>query len=242
MRISGSVAVVLSVAIILIAGSLVSSLPEPESSKEVPRGVAEVSVPALDSDGNGVVGKFRVEAVPGDGKTLTNIDNLLYFIDTQSSIQTAKSVAANVTGVDISKYNIIYEIEAEDGSPRRLVEGPSAGAALAVATIAAIEGKQLSQEVMITGSINPDGTIGRVGGLEAKARAARDVGTKVLLVPQGQGLRQSFSVESGCERVGSIRLCRTEYKSEPAIANDERGLIIREVSDASEALKYFVQQ
>jgi PDZ domain-containing protein len=40
--------------------------------------------------------------------------------------------------------------------------------------------------VAATGRISSDGTIGRIGGLTAKAAAARDVGADVLLFPAEQ--------------------------------------------------------
>jgi uncharacterized protein len=200
---------------------------------------AEIFVPAVDSEGNGKITKFTVEAVPGDGKTLANIDHLLFFADTQFSIQTAKDVAANVTGIDPSRYDLIYDIETEDNR-NAAVEGPSAGAAITIATIAALEGKELSPDVMITGTINPDGTIGRIGGVQEKAEVARESGAKVFLVPSGQGLEDSSRVETDCERVGRMKICRTNYVPEPSLSMDGNGLIIKEVSNIQEAVGYFI--
>jgi len=251
MKEPNSIIIILSIAVILLTALMfipndrentISKIVEVTESGEIISTKVEISVPAIDTEGRGVIGRFGVEAIPGEGKTLANIDNLLYFVDTQFSIQTAKEVAANITGIDISEYNIIYEIDADASNiSGRVVEGPSAGAALTIATIAALENRQLNPDIMITGSINPDGSIGRVGGLEGKMEAARSVGAKVLLVPQGQGLTPSFKVESECEKVGSFKVCRTEYKSQPSISNDGFGLIVREVSDISEALNYFLQ-
>lgn len=203
-------------------------------------GVAKITVPAVDSNGRGVSAKFEVQVVSGEGKTLANIDNLLYFVDTQFSIQTAKSVAANFTGTDMSGYNLVYGIETENDESS-IVEGPSAGAALAIATIAALENKTLDPDVAITGTINPDGTIGRVGGIKSKLEAVSDLGVKVFLVPQGQGLKPSFRVETDCEKVGDIKVCRTEYKPQQSLFTSESGVIVREVANISEALKYFLQ-
>lgn len=199
----------------------------------------EIFVPAVDAEGNGRVTKFTVEAEPGDGKILANIDHLLFFVDTQFSIQTAKDVAADVTGADISKYNLIYDIETETNGTAA-VEGPSAGAALTIATIAAIENKKLDPSVMITGTVNPDGTIGKIGGIPEKAEIARQVGAKVFLVPEGQGLEDSAEVETVCEDIGRMKICRTNYVPQHSVETDESGLIVREVSTIEEARKYFI--
>lgn len=199
---------------------------------------AMILVPAVDAKGEGKFTKFTIEATPGDGKTLANIDHLLFFVDTQFSIQTAKSVAANMTGIDISKYNLIYDIETETNETTA-VEGPSAGAALTIATIAALENKKLDPEVMITGTINSDGTIGKIGGVAAKADAAREAGAKVFLVPRGQGLQSSSKVETKCEQIGRVKVCRTNYVPLVSVMT-QNGLIIKEVANVQEALKYFI--
>jgi len=199
-----------------------------------------IKVPAVDDEGKGLVGIFEVEAAPGTGKILANIDNILFFVETQYSIQTAKTVAANVTGIDINKYNIIYDVETLGGNST-VVSGPSAGAALAVATIAELQGIELNPDVMITGTIRPDGTIGKIGGVAEKARAARESGAKVLLVPIGQGLIQSFKSEIKCEFVGRIKVCRTNYEQDATTATGKDGLTVKEVSNVREALKYFLQ-
>lgn len=199
----------------------------------------EIFVPAVDSDGNGKITKFTVEVIPGDGKTLANIDHLLFFVDTQFSIQTAKNVAADVTGLDLSNYDLIYDIETE-GNKRAAVEGPSAGAAITAATIAALEGKEIDPNVMITGTINSDGTIGRIGGVSEKAEVARESGARVFLVPDGQGLENTSKVETDCDQLGHVKICRTNYVPQQSLATDEGGMIIREVSTIREAVGYLI--
>ena len=51
-----------------------------------------------------------------------------------------------------------------------LIGGPSAGAAIAVATVAAIEGKNVSKDAVITGTIEEGGYIGEVGGVFEKPK------------------------------------------------------------------------
>ena len=67
--------------------------------------------------------------------------------------------------MDLSEYDLVYTIKAN----ATVIEGASAGAALAVATVAALTGKELNSSVMMTGTINHDGTIGPVGGIFEKA-------------------------------------------------------------------------
>jgi len=66
------------------------------------------------------------------------------------------------------------------------VGGPSAGAAMTLATIAAIENKTVPEEGAITGTIMQDSTTGRVGGILEKAQAAGRNNLKTFYVPKDQ--------------------------------------------------------
>jgi len=96
---------------------------------------------------------------------LVNVDNLLFWVDTQYSIRTAKYVAEDIANINASDIDLIYSIETNAS----VIEGQSAGAALTIATIAILENKTLKSDVIITGTINPDGSIGSVGAILAKA-------------------------------------------------------------------------
>ena len=103
-------------------------------------------------------------------------------VDLQGSARIAAMVASDVLGVNEKSYDFYYIIEID--SP--VIGGPSAGGALTVATIAAIKNWTIRPGVAMTGMIDPDETIGPVGGIPFKLRAAAAKGIKVFLVPQGQ--------------------------------------------------------
>lgn len=195
----------------------------------------KMKIPAVDSEGNGVMTSLIVEAIEGKGRVLTDINHLLFFIDTQNSIQIAKSVAEKITGVDTSKIDLIYQIETNAS----VIGGPSAGAALTIATIAALKNKTLNERVSITGTINPDGTIGVVGGIEEKARAVKEAGMEMLLVPKGQSIQITYIPKRECKKIGPILYCTTEYLPNKIDVGKSIGIVIKEVGDVEEALKYF---
>jgi len=195
-----------------------------------------MKVPAVDNDGNGVVTLLKVEARDGEGRVLADVNNLLFWVDTQYSIRTAQRVAQSDVSVNISNVDLIYGIETN----ATLIEGPSAGASLTVATIAALENKSLNPNVMITGTINPDGTIGPVGGIAEKAKAAKDVGANLFLVPEGQGTQTSYRPVENCTKYGSMTYCTTEYKKEKVDISKSVGIEVKEVATVEEALKYFL--
>jgi uncharacterized protein len=199
-------------------------------------GNASLMVPAVDESGEGVVTRLKVESAAGEGRTLVNINQLLFWTDTQFSIQTAKYVAENYTGYDLSDADIIYTIN----STATLIEGPSAGAALAVTTVAALRNATLKPGVMITGTIEPNGTIGQVGGIVEKARAAKAAGSTLFLVPEGQSVEQSYELKRTCRPMGPVTYCTTDYVQVAADASEQAGIQVREVSNIAEALKYFL--
>jgi len=196
----------------------------------------KIYVPAVDNEGKGVATVLKVGIKPGNGRVLVDINNILFWLDTQQSIQIAKKVAQEITKVDLSKFDLIYSLESINAS---VVEGPSAGAALTIATIAAIEGKEVDTKVMITGTINYDGTIGAVGGIIPKAQAAKEVGATTFLVPLGQGTQVNYIPEEKCERIGYFTFCTTTYKKKIENVGKSVGINVVEVKDIREAMKYF---
>jgi uncharacterized protein len=195
----------------------------------------KIYVPAVDSEGKGVATVLKVGIKPGSGKVLVDINNILFWLDTQQSIQTAKKVAHEITKADLSKFDLIYSLDIN----ATVVEGPSAGAAISIATIAAIEGKDLNNKVMITGTINPDGSIGAVGGIIPKAQAAKEVGANTFLVPVGQGTQVSYLPEEKCEQIGYFTFCTTTYKKKVENVGKSVGIEVVEVRNIREAMKYF---
>jgi len=65
-------------------------------------------------------------------------------------------------------------------------DGSSAGAAMAVGFIALFKGEAINRGVALTGTINPDGTVGPVGSIPDKVRAATREGYRTILIPAGQ--------------------------------------------------------
>jgi len=213
-----------------------TTLPSTPSPRLQQTSEVQLYLPAVDSEGNGVVTPLIVEAKPGRGRVLVDVNQLLFWVDTQHSIQVAKKVAEDVTGEDLSNIDLIYVIKTNAS----LIEGPSAGAAITIATIAALENKTINKSVMITGTINPDGTIGPVGGIIPKAKAAKDVGAKLFLVPKGQGTQTTYKPVRECEQIAGWTICQIEYREEKVNVMSQSGISIREVSNITEALRYFI--
>jgi hypothetical protein len=65
-------------------------------------------------------------------------------------------------------------------------DGPSGGAAMAVGFMALFNGDRIRRGVAMTGTLNADGTVGPVGSLPDKIRAAAREGYRTILIPAGQ--------------------------------------------------------
>jgi len=65
------------------------------------------------------------------------------------------------------------------------VDGPSAGALMTIGVIAAARGDTFKTDVAMTGAINPDGSIGPVGGIPHKIEGAAAKGIKLMMIPGG---------------------------------------------------------
>ena len=65
-------------------------------------------------------------------------------------------------------------------------DGPSAGAVMTVGFAALLKGDHIRRGIALTGTISKDGTIGPVGGIPDKIRAAAREGYRTILIPQGQ--------------------------------------------------------
>lgn len=225
-----------SFGVLLSASEKTAALIHAEPSVFAPaESSATINLAAVDSNGNGFALPLTVRKSAGNGETLIDINSLVFWFDTQQSIRTAKSVAENITGKNLGRTNLVYFID----SNASVVEGPSAGAALAIATIAALENRTLAPDVMITGTVNSDGTIGEVGGILEKAAAAKQAGARIFLVPKGQGTKTALTPVENCTERDSIAYCTTRYNQTVNDISEQAGMRIREVSSIGEAEKYF---
>ncbi len=199
---------------------------------------AFIRVPAVYQSANGVsmgaLGNLTVEVEPGDGEVYFSADPLTQ-IDTQGAARTAALVASYVLGKDPLSYNFYYRLE----SNSMIIGGPSAGAAMTAATMAAMLGMDIRKDVLITGMINPDGTIGPVGGIPEKLEAAAKGGAKIFLIPAGQRIVERTVPKE--EKIGPIVITTVEKKKVDLIDLGKKlGVKVIEVATISDAVKYLL--
>ncbi len=91
-------------------------------------------------------------------------------------------------GITIETRGFHVDLPFEISFARRDIGGPSAGLAyaLAIADMLAAEDYAQGEVIAATGTIDADGDVGPVGGVEQKAVAAEEAGAQRFLVPAGE--------------------------------------------------------
>lgn len=201
--------------------------------------------PVLESNGifetttyQGIVMKITVEIRDGSGLVLVNTA-IPTGVDFQTSAKTAVMVAQKITNVDLSKKDVIFSISSENNQELQAVDGGSAGGAMTVLLSSEILGKPLNDKVLMTGTIQDDGTIGEIGGAAEKADAAGKYGAKIFLVPQGQATVEIQSCSEKTEGVFTYRTCTLQEKPLSPITEKQYGMKVIEVGNIEQALSYF---
>ncbi len=164
--------------ILVVLVSLSSDLAVAETYKIKLLAVAE-------QQGNftGKIADLFLELNPGSGRVFMDTVPLTK-IDTQISTRFANQIACNYIDADCARYDFIYTIRADSS----IIGGPSAGAAIAVLTIAALQDLKLREDIAMTGTINSGGIIGPVGAVKQKIEAASKNKIKKVLIAKGATL------------------------------------------------------
>ncbi len=190
---------------------------------------------------NGTMGSLTVKLIPGNSSVLIDINPFLE-TDLQFSANTAIEYAKRKTGFIRPNRDFVltYQISSN------VIGGGSAGAATAIAAIAAIENKTLNPKIAITGTINPDGSIGQVGGVLEKAKAVSSAGYTTFLVPKGQTKIRYYEQVTEEETGLGYTFYNKRYVPRTIDIKDQVkedwGLNLVEVSDINQAMKYMVEQ
>ncbi len=199
---------------------------------------ASIRLPAVNRNGTGVAANLDVSIVQGSGQILLNLNRVLSKEETTNSIRMAALVASEITNIDLANIDIIYDIYAN----ATVLEGPSAGAAMTIATIAALKDKQVNDKVMITGTINHDGTIGPAGRIKEKAISARENGAVAFYVPVGSSKEINYTEQEFCHKWGTYEYCQPELRTSVVYLSEEAGIEIIEAEKLTDILDAFLEE
>ena len=96
----------------------------------------------------------------------------------KDSVFNATSVIRKLTGEDLSNYDLHINVV---GGGR--IDGPSAGVAIFLALLSAVQGSPIAQDIAVTGEVSIQGKVRAVGGVYEKIYGARQAGIRTVLIP-----------------------------------------------------------
>jgi len=201
-----------------------------------------LKVPAVYIDEKGVMHGVPTELLagvgwPGNGTVYFSAEPLTQ-IDMQAATRVAAMIACTYAGVSMENYDFFVRFR----SASEVVGGPSASGATTVALLALLTGAELLPNVSMTGMIEPDGTIGPVGGIPEKLKAMAKAGVKVFLIPKGQSVIRELRRVMENKTVGGAVIITERVV--PVTINvtelgEKLGVRVIEVGSVAEAYKYF---
>ncbi len=202
-----------------------------------------VYAPAVAQTSSGYIGVISTITVTiqdnGSGRVF--VDTLpLTQIDMQGSarlaVKVAKSLVENDEECNINPSNYDYFFVVRTSSP--IIGGPSAGAIMTAAVISLLENWTIDDKTVMTGMINPDGSIGPIGGIIQKIDAAYSVGATRFLIPKGQGTYIETITETVSEGGWTQIITRQVSRNVTDYARENYGMDVKEVEDINEVLLY----
>ncbi len=195
------------------------------------------NIVAVNDDDEGTLGTLTVELTPGNGEIFSRTEPLIGF-DFQDAQINAVKAAANYTNLPrdeetegITNMNTHFTVSAKTSENVAIsrIDGPSAGATAALTTVAALNDENIRKDAVMSGTISPDGSIGSVGDIMEKAKAAEAAGMNLFLVPEGQ----TVQINEERQPISHLKSYATEQGWD---------LEIKEVSNIKEATNYFYKQ
>ncbi len=203
-----------------------------------------VYAPAVGQTAEGYIGVISTITVTiqnqGSGRVF--VDTLpLAQIDMQGSARLAVKVASSLVENDpncsINPNNYDYFFVIRTKSP--IIGGPSAGGILTTAVVALLQGWDLDDQTVMTGMINPDGSIGPIGGITKKIDAANSVGATRFLIPEGQGTYIETIYETIQTTWGQQVVSQQVTRNVSDYAQENYGIEVVEVGDIKDVVYYY---
>jgi uncharacterized protein len=203
-----------------------------------------VYAPAVAETDNGYVGVISTITVTlqSNGSGRVFVDTLpLTQIDMQGSARLSVKVASALVknddrcNINPDEYDFFFVVRTS--SP--IIGGPSAGGIMTAAVVSLLENWTMDNKTVMTGMINPDGSIGPIGGILQKIDAAYFAGATRFLLPKGQMTYIEMITETTMENGWTQTISKPVTKNVAEYALENYGMEAVEVEDINEALLYF---
>ncbi len=203
-----------------------------------------VYAPAVATTDDGYVGVISTITVTiqnnGSGRVFVDTHPLTQ-VDMQGSARLAVKVAStlvrNDKTCDLNPDKFDYFFVVRTSSP--IIGGPSAGGVMTVATVSLLEEFSINNRTVMTGMINPDGSIGPIGGITHKVDAANSVGANRFLIPRGQNIYTEMVTTTESTNGWIRTVTKPVQRNIADYAMDNYGIEVNEVEDINDALMYF---
>ncbi|MFM8519781.1 MAG: S16 family serine protease [Solirubrobacterales bacterium] len=144
----------------------------------------------------------------------------------QAASASAAAVGTLLSGSDPNEVDVRFDVTGP-------IDGPSGGGALTVGVLAAVRDQALRSGVTMTGTINPDGSIGPVTNVLTKVESAAEAGYDTVLIPLGTEVE--LDPETG-EEVDIVKFGRSldvEVRVVPDIGTAYRAFTGRNLAPGS---------
>jgi len=245
MRLKGFIAICSMILVTISVYPSYASPPGIIQSGEVNIEYHNVSVyaPAVAQTENGYEGVISTitVTVQDNGSGRVFVDTLpLTQVDMQGSARLAVKVAGALVKNDDNCYvnPDLYDYFFVIRTSAPVIGGPSAGAVMTLATIALLENWTIDEHLVMTGMINPDGSIGPIGGIPYKVDAANSVGATHFLIPKGQMIYTEMLTETITQNGWTQIIQRPVTKNVSDYALDNYGMEVNEVEDINDVILY----
>jgi len=184
----------------------------------------EVTVDALAAlsrpDGSlagGISTPIKIRLEQGQGPSVS----VAFFESERDTVRTgmrasgwmAVTISSLLLGNSLGEYNFSFDAEGTN------LDGASAGGLFTVAVLALLLDDDMRPDTTMTGTINPDGSIGIVGGIPQKLEGASQANKQLVLIPEGTRGPEVIAAERrlGIEvkEVGNIYEAYQELTGQP---------------------------
>ena len=153
---------------------------------------------------------ITVELYPGSGRVY--IEGVKYGPLFKESLVEALYMAAWSEGLD--PWSLDYRVIIEPARSEAIyLKGSSLSLSVYLAAVAAIRGDRLKESIMVTGTLNPDLTVGLVGNVREKALGAQEWNYTAFIYPMLQSSR--YEVRNVPRHIGPYTFMTTMVLVEP---------------------------
>lgn len=203
-----------------------------------------VYAPAVAQISEGYVGVISTITVTiqSNGSGRVFVDTLpLTQIDMQGSarlsVKVASALVKNDQQSNVNPDNYDYFFVVRTSSP--IIGGPSAGGIMTSAVVALLQNWDMDNTTVMTGMINPDGSIGSIGGILQKVDAAASIGAKRFLLPKGQMTYNEVVTQTLRENGWWQTVSKVVERNVSEYAMKNYGMEAIEVEDINEVMLYY---